>query len=65
MSLKVNTQASIRALEASQHKIAESQKFISEEFEKFKQRLHTVEERAKTAEANVIKTNADGSNNTQ
>ena len=59
MSLKVNTQASIRALESSQHKIADSQKFISEEFEKFKNRLDTVEERAKTAEANVIKTNAD------
>ena len=39
LSFKTNTQASVRALEAAQQTITQSQEFISEEFEKFKKQL--------------------------
>ena len=59
ISLKTNTQAQIKALEASQQSITDSQKFLNGEFEEFKVRLDAAEERSKSAEANIIKSKAD------
>ena len=59
MSLKTNTQAQIKALEASQQSITDSQKFLNGEFEEYKVRLDAAEERSKSAEANIIKSKAD------
>ena len=47
LSLKTNTQASIRALEANQQKLTDSQKFIHEEFEKCKSKQENYEDMAK------------------
>ena len=49
ISLKTNTQAQIKALEASQQSITDSQKFLNGEFEEFKVRLDAAEERSKSA----------------
>ena len=49
LSLKTNTQASIRALEANQHE---------EEFEKCKSKQQNYEDRAKTAESKTVNLNA-------
>ena len=58
LSLKTNTQASIRALEANQQKLTDSQKFINEEFEKCKSKQENYEDRAKTAESKIVNLNA-------
>ena len=54
LSLKTNIQASIRALEANQQKLTDSQKFINEEFEKCKSKQENYEDRAKTAESKIV-----------
>ena len=59
LSFKSNTQAAIKALEASQQAIGESQDFINEEFETCKVRQGTLEERAKDAETKIINTKAE------
>lgn len=59
LSFKSNTQCSIRALEASQHKLTESQDFINSEFEDCKAKQEKTEERAKTAEAKIVGINAE------
>ena len=56
--LKPNIQASIRALEANQEKLTDSQKFIIEEFEKCKSKKENFEDRAKTAESKIVNLNA-------
>ena len=59
LSFKSNTQAAIKALEASQQAIGESQDFINEEFETWKVKQGTLEERAKDAETKIINTKAE------
>ena len=59
LSFRTNTQSSIRALETSQQKITESQQFISTEFRTCKSDLKATQERAKSAEAKVIKLTAE------
>ena len=54
LSFKCNTQATIKALEASQQAIRESQYFINEEFETCKVKQGTMEKRAKAAETKII-----------
>ena len=54
LSFKYNTQAAIKALEASQQAIRESQYFINEEFDTCKVKQGTMEERAKAAESKII-----------
>ena len=54
LSFKSNTQAAIKALEASQQAIGESQDFINEEFETCKVKQGALEERAKAAETKII-----------
>ena len=54
LSFKSNTQAAIKALEASQEAIRESQDFIHEEFKTCKVKQSTTEERAKAAETKII-----------
>ena len=59
ISFKANTNSSIKALEGTQQSLAESQDFLSTEFEKFKKTLTETEQRAKSAESEVIRLNAD------
>ena len=59
LSFKSNIQAAIKALEASQQAIGESQDFINEEFETWKVKQGTLEERAKDAETKIINTKAE------
>ena len=54
LSLKTNIQVSIRALEANQQKLTDSQEFINEEFEKGKSKQENYEDRAKTAESKIV-----------
>ena len=56
---KSNTKAAIKALEASQQAIGESQDFINKEFEPCKVKQGTIEERAKAAETKIINMKAD------
>ena len=57
LSLKTNTQASIRALEVSQQELTESQHFINTEFEDCKSNQKDNEEGAKSAEAKILNLN--------
>ena len=59
LSFKSNTQAAIKALEASQQAIRESQDFINKEFELCKVKQGTIEERAKAAETKIINIKAE------
>ena len=59
LPFKTNTQASIRALETAQQIIAQSQEFISTEFEKFKKQPSETTKRAESAEAKVVSINAE------
>ena len=59
LPFKTNTQASIRALETAQQTIAQSQEFISTEFEKFKKQPSETTKRAESAEAKVVSINAE------
>ena len=54
LSFKSNNQEAIKALEASQKAIGESQDFINKEFESCKVKQDTIEERAKAAETKII-----------
>ena len=56
---KSNTKATIKALEASQQDIGESQDFINKEFESCKVKQGTIEERAKAAETKIINMKAE------
>ena len=58
LSLKTNTQASIRALEANQQKLTDSQKVINEEFEKYKSKQQKYEDKTKTVESKTVNLNA-------
>ena len=59
LSFKSNTQAAVKALEASQQAVGESQDFINEEFETWKVKQGTSEERAKAAETKIINMKAE------
>ena len=59
ISCKANTNSSIKALEGTQQSLAKSQDFLSTKFEKFKKTLTEMEQRAKSAESEVIRLNAD------
>ena len=54
LSLKTNTQAPTTALEVSQLKLTESQKFINEEFEDCKSNQKNIKERAKSTETKTV-----------
>ena len=56
--MRANTRAFIRALEANQQKLTDSQEFINEEFEKCKSKQENYEDRAKTAESKIVNLNA-------
>ena len=58
LSFKMNTQASIKALEVNQQKLTENQQFINAEFEVCKSNQKTTKERAKSAEAKIVNLNA-------
>ena len=53
LSFKSYTQAAIKALEASQEAIGENQDFINKEFETWKVKQGTMEERAKATEIKI------------
>ena len=59
LSFKSNTQAAIKALEASQQAIGESQDFVNKEFKSYKVRQGTIEERARAAETKIINMKAE------
>ena len=59
LSFKYNIQAAIKALEASQQVIRESQDFINEEFETSKVKQGTMKERPKAAETKIINMKAE------
>ena len=59
LSFKSNTETDIKALEASQQAIGESQDFINEKFEKCNVKQGTLEERAKAAEIKIINMKAE------
>ena len=59
LSFKSNTQAAIKALEASQQAIGENQDFINKEFESCKVKQGAREERAKAAETKIINMKAE------
>ena len=59
LSFKSNTQAAIKALEASQQAIGESQDFINKEFESCKVKQGAREERAKAVETKIINMKAE------
>ena len=59
LSFKSNTQGAIKALEASQQAIGESQDFINKEFQSCKVKQGTREKRAKAAEAKIINMKAE------
>ena len=59
LSFKSNTQAAIKALEASQQAIGESQDFINKEFESCKVKQGTIEETAKATETKIINMRAE------
>ena len=54
LPLKTNTQAPTTALEVSQLKLTESQKFINEEFEDCKSNQKNIKERAKSTETKTV-----------
>ena len=59
LSFKSYTQAAIKALEASQEAIGENQDFINKEFETWKVKQGTMEERAKATEIKIINMKAE------
>ena len=59
LSFKSNTQAAIKALEASQQAIGENQDFINKEFESCKVKQGAREERAKAVETKIINMKAE------
>ena len=59
LSFKSNTQAAIKALEASQQVIGESQDFVNKELKSCKVKQGTIEERARAAETKIINMKAE------